>query len=92
MVNPFISGLMANLFILLTVYLTLCGYSFLDFLVKPRVKNIYLRIVIYIAITLILTLVSSFMYFANPILIAMVIGVADSLFNYRARIRLIRGK
>ena len=90
--NPFISGLMANLFMLLTVYLTTCGYSFLDFLVKPRVKSIFGRIIIYLVITFLLTLISSLIYFANPVIIAMFIGVADSMFNYRAKIRMLRGK
>lgn len=90
--NSFISGLMANVFMLLSVYLTLCGYSFLDFIVKPRIKNIFARVGIYFVITLILTLVSSFLYFANPVLVAMFIGLADSMFNYRVKIRALRGK
>ena len=77
---------------MLSVYLTLCGCSFIDFLVKLRIKNIFARIGFYLGITIILTLVSAFLYFANPVLIAMFIGIADSMFNYRTRIKLMRGK
>ncbi len=90
--NPFASGLSANIFMILTVYLTLCGYSFLDFLLKRRIKNIFARVLISLAITIIMTFLSLFLYFINPVLIAMFIGLADSLFNYRAKIQLIKGK
>ena len=90
--NPFISGLSANVFLIVTVYLTLCGYSFLDFLLKRRIKNIFTRVLISLGITIVLILFSASLYFTNPVLIAMFIGLADSIFNYRVKIRLTVGK
>ncbi len=90
--NMFISGLMANVFMVLSVYLTLCGFSLIDFFVKFRIKSLAARISIYIGVTFLLTLLSAVFYFANPILIAMLLGLVDSLFNYRIKIHMLRGK
>ena len=90
--GTFISGLMANIFMALSVYYTVCGYSFADFLVKSRIKSLSARLAIYLGVTLLLTLVSAIFYFANPILIAMLLGLLDSIFNYRLKIRMLKGK
>ncbi len=90
--NPFFSGLMANVFMVLTVYLTMCGFALLDFLLKIRFKNVFARVGILLGVSFLLTIVSSVLYFANPILIAMLLGAADSLFNYRTKIRMLKGK
>ena len=90
--NAFLSGLMANLFMIMTVYYTLCGFSLFDFVLKRRIKALFGRIGIILAAVIVLTVISMFLLFANPILIAMFFGVADSFFNYRLRATLPTNK
>jgi len=90
--NGFFAGLMSNIFMALSIYYTLCGFSLVDFFMKMRIKKLYVRIIIYLLGTTVLTLLSFIIYFTNPILIGMVGGMIDSLFNYRAKVRNITGK
>lgn len=90
--NAFISGLMSNLFMVLSVYFTVCGFSLIDFFVKSRIKSLPARLAIYIGITILLTIVSTLISFANPVLIAILAGIMDGIFNYRLRVRLSAGK
>lgn len=83
--NAFISGLMANLFMVLSVYYTLCGFSLIDFFIKRKTNSLVARTFIMIGIIIVLTILSMFMPFANPVLLAMFAGVMDTLFNYRLR-------
>ena len=88
--NGFISGLMANLFMVITVFYTICGISLFDFFLKLRVKSRWGRIGIFIATAIVLTVASMFFLFANPVLLAMFLGFADSFFNYRLRFTLLK--
>lgn len=81
--NPFISGLMSNLFMIMSVYYTLCGFSLVDFIIKRKVKSLAARFFIILGIMIVLTILSAFMFAANPILLAMFAGVMDTVFNYR---------
>ena len=83
--NAFIAGLMSNLFMVISVYYTLCGFSLLDFLIKRKTISLIGRVFIILAIIIALTLLSMFMPFANPVLLAMFAGVMDTVFNYRLR-------
>ena len=83
--NPFISGLMANLFLVMTTFFTICGFSLVDFLLKRKITSVVARFFIVIAVIFLLTVISMFMLVANPVLIAMLLGFADSFFNYRLR-------
>ena len=90
--NPFVSGLSANVFLVLSIYYTLCGYSVVDFFIKLRIKSLAARIGILIGASLVLTVLSVGFYFVNPVLIAMLGGILDSVINYRAKIRFFEGK
>lgn len=90
--NTFISGLMANLFMIMTVFYTVCGFSLFDFMLKRKIKALPGRVGIILAAVIVLTIISMFLIFANPILIAMFFGVADSFFNYRIRATLPTNK
>lgn len=83
--NAFVSGLMANLFLVMSVYYTLCGFSLADFIIKRKIKSLVARFFIILALVIILTLVSMFMTAANPFMLAIFAGLMDSLFNYRLR-------
>ncbi|MFA7637402.1 MAG: DUF2232 domain-containing protein [Monoglobales bacterium] len=90
--SAFVSGLSANLFMLLSVLFTLCGFSLIDFFLKRRVKPVIARAVIYLLGIIFFSILSLYFYLLNPILIAMFLGILDSLFNYRLKIRIFGGK
>ena len=83
---------MANLFMALSVYYTLCGFSLIDFFTKTRIKPLAARITIYVSGVVLLSIVSVMIYFVNPVLIAMFGGAIDSVVNYRAKIRMLKRK
>lgn len=90
--NGFVSGLMSNVFMALSFYFAICGLSLIDFFTKFRIKKLYVRIIVYLAGITLLTILSFVFYFTNPVLLAMFGGLIDSIFNYRARIRMLKGK
>ena len=90
--NPFVSGLAANVFLALSIFYTLCGYSVVDFFLKLRIKSLAARLGILTGASIVLTVLSVGFYFANPVLIAMLGGMLDSVINYRAKIRFFKGK
>ena len=90
--NMFISGLMSNLTIVLTTYYTICGISLLDFYTKLRIKSFAARLLLYIALFIVLTVLSTFITFLNPVLLAMFFGMFDSILNYRLRRHFRSGK
>ena len=90
--NPFVSGLAANVFLALSIFYTLCGYSVVDFFLKLRIKSLAARLGILTGASIVLTVLSVGFYFANPVLIAMLGGMLDSVINYRAKLRFFKGK
>ncbi len=85
--NLILSGIWMNVYLLFTLYFSLCGITFLLFSISKGVKNGFLR---WIAYFLMMILLLGNLYEPKSMIVLVMIGITDAIFNFR--MKYIRGE
>jgi len=78
--NSTVSGALQNINILLMFFASFCGFSYIEFKMKKKIKNTFFRFFLYIAAFSVINMLSSFV-----MILLVAVALADSLFNLRSK-------
>lgn len=90
--NATIRVAFVNVLLIISVVLAMCGFSVADYFVKRAGIYKVLRVIIYVIVFFISTIVATILPWLHPFNLLLIVGIADSMFDFRKLRRTKKGE